>query len=39
MFCQMGSNFDVVVFLVDEGREVPKYHYKWAIIVPSAKSH
>ena len=22
MFCQRGFNFDVVVFLVDEGREV-----------------
>ena len=38
-FCQRGSNFDDV-FLVDEEREDPKYHYKRATIIdPPAKRH
>ena len=37
-FCQRGSNFDNV-FIVDEGRDNPKYHYKRAIIDPPAKCH
>ena len=38
-FCQRGSNFDNVLFLVDEGREDPKYHYERVIIGPPAKRH
>ena len=41
--CQRGSNFDVfflfIFFLIDEGREDKKYHYKRAIIGPPAKRH
>ena len=34
-FCQRGSNFDNIFFLVNEGRG-SKYHYKRAIIGPPA---
>ena len=35
-FCQRGSNYDNIFFLVDEGS---KYYSKRAIIGPQAKRH